>query len=133
MLLGVLGGRFGFDLGSKIEMSTKSIEIQESMLSPAWEQVFPLVCRCFFYVFDDFHALGWSLRSSGELWRLKLSSGGPGESSGADFFLCVRPIPGFWMLPLRLLVNISSIWEVAGVLLGVLADRFWLRLEHQNH
>ena len=47
VLLGVLGGRFGFDLGSKIEMSTKIIEIQESMLSPAWEHGFPMVCGCF--------------------------------------------------------------------------------------
>ena len=31
-----------------------------------------------------------SLRSSGELWRPKLSSGGPGESSGADVLVCVR-------------------------------------------
>ena len=36
----------------------------------------------------------------------------------------MRPISGFWMLPLRLLVNISSIWEVAGVLLGVLGGCF---------
>ena len=46
------------------------------------------------------------------------------EAQGADFLVCVRPISGFWMLPLRLLVNISSIWEVAGVLLGVLGGRF---------
>ena len=44
---GVLGGRFGFDLGSKIEMITRTIEIQESMLLPAWEHGFPMVCRCF--------------------------------------------------------------------------------------
>ena len=47
VLLGVLGACFGFDLGSKIEMSTTIIEIQESMLSPAWEHDFPMVCRCF--------------------------------------------------------------------------------------
>ena len=47
VLLGVLGGRFGFDLGSKIEMITRTIGIQESMLSPAWEHGFPMVCRCF--------------------------------------------------------------------------------------
>ena len=35
VLLGVLGGRFGFDLGSRIEMITRRIGIQESMLSPA--------------------------------------------------------------------------------------------------
>ena len=65
MLLGVLGRRFGFDLGSKIEMSTKISEIQESMLSPAWEHGFPMA----FMFWDGF----WrSLRSSGELWRPKL-------------------------------------------------------------
>ena len=47
VLLGVLGGRFGFDLGSKIERITRTIGIQESMLSPAWEHGFPMVCRCF--------------------------------------------------------------------------------------
>ena len=47
VLLGVLGGRFGFDLGSEIEMSTRIIEIRESMLSRAWEHGFPMVCRCF--------------------------------------------------------------------------------------
>ena len=47
MLLEVLGGRFGFDLGSRIEMITRSSGIQESMLSPAWEHGFPMVCRCF--------------------------------------------------------------------------------------
>ena len=47
VLLGVLRGRFGFDLWSKIEMSTRISEIQESMLSPAWEHDFPMVCRCF--------------------------------------------------------------------------------------
>ena len=33
------------------------------------------------------------------------------------------------MLPLRLLVNISWIWEVAGVVLGVLGGRFGFDLE----
>ena len=35
---GGFGGRFGFDLGSNIEMITRTIGIQESMLSPmgAW-------------------------------------------------------------------------------------------------
>ena len=47
VLLGVLGDRFGFDLGSKIEMSIKIIENHESMLSPAWEHDFPMVCRSF--------------------------------------------------------------------------------------
>ena len=47
VLLGVVGGRFGFDLGLKIEMITRTIGIQESMLSPAWEHGFPMVCRCF--------------------------------------------------------------------------------------
>ena len=47
MLLGVLGGRFGFDLELKIEIITRTIGIQESMLSPAWEHGFPMVYRCF--------------------------------------------------------------------------------------
>ena len=46
------------------------------------------------------------------------------EAQRADFLVHVRPISGFWMLPLRLLGNTSSIWEVAGVLLGVLGGRF---------
>ena len=70
MLLGVLGGRFGFELGSKIEMSTRISEIQESMLSPAWEHDFPMVCQYFLIVFDGsgmiFHALGWFLEV---IWR----------------------------------------------------------------
>ena len=73
VLLGVLRGRFGFDLGSKIEMSTRISEIQESMLSPAWEHDFPMVCRCFqerFWCFgDDFHALGWFFEVSEVIWR----------------------------------------------------------------
>ena len=44
------------------------------------------------------------------------------------FVVCVGLISGFWMLPLRLLVNTSSIWEVAGVLLGVLGGRFGFEL-----
>ena len=48
------------------------------------------------------------------LWRLREQ----------NFLVCVRPIPGFCMLPLRLSVHISSIWEVAGVLLGVVGGRF---------
>ena len=44
---GVGGGCFGFDFGPKIEMITRTIGIQESMLSPAWEHGFPMVCRCF--------------------------------------------------------------------------------------
>ena len=51
------------------------------------------------------------------------------EAQGADFFIRVRPISAFWMLPLRLSVHISSIWEVAGVLLGVLGGRFGFELE----
>ena len=47
VLLGVLGGRFGFNLGSKIGMNTKIAEIQESMLSPAWEHGFLMVFQCF--------------------------------------------------------------------------------------
>ena len=47
VLLGVLGSGFGFEIRSKIEMSTRISEIQESMLSPAWEHDFPMVCRCF--------------------------------------------------------------------------------------
>mgnify|MGYP001294144332 CR=1 FL=1 len=54
------------------------------------------------------------------------------KAQAADFFVCVGPISGFWMLPLRLLVNISSIWEVAGVLLGGSWRPFWLRVGVQN-
>ena len=57
-------------------------------------------------------------------WRSEVAL----EAQGADFLVRVRPISGFWMLPLRLLVNISWIWEVAGVLLGVLGGRFGFNL-----
>ena len=40
MLLGVLGGRIGFDFRSKIGVNTGIADFPESMLSPAWEQRF---------------------------------------------------------------------------------------------
>ena len=39
-LLGVLGGRFGFDFGSKIDVNTGTADFLETMLSPAWEHRF---------------------------------------------------------------------------------------------
>ena len=40
LLPGVLGGRIGFDLGSKIDVETVGADFPESMLSPAWEHGF---------------------------------------------------------------------------------------------
>ena len=40
MLLGLLGGRFGFDLGSKIDVSTGIADFSEFLHSPPWSMVF---------------------------------------------------------------------------------------------
>ena len=57
LLLGVLGGHFGFDLGSKIDVNTGTADFLESMLSPTWEHGFSMVSDglggCFFI------DLGW--------------------------------------------------------------------------
>ena len=67
----------------------------------------------------------WARFLTGSGWiTVVLETRGRSGCSGSRFFVCVGPISGFWMLPLRLLVNISSIWEFAGVLLGVLGGRF---------
>ena len=73
VLLGVLGGRFVFDLGSKIYMSNGIIEIQESMLSPAWEHDFSMVWGWFF---TDFHGLALYLEVSEVTWKGLESLGG---------------------------------------------------------